>query len=395
MKVSVIVPIYNAEPFLEKCIDSVLKQTYLDFELILVDDGSGDRSGSICDAFAQKDDRIRVIHKKNEGLISARITGLQMAKCEYIAFVDADDWVEDSFLERLVNPMENVGPDIVISGCIIEVEGRSDKITNLIPSGIYDEKQLKTAIIPKMLCSKAFYQFGILPYMWNKLFRRDILEACYVDIDTKIYDGEDVAVVYPYLLLVKRAVVIEDCMYHYRIHENSMTAKKKDSFYENVSRLYLHLNRQFEASEYYALMLPQLKQYLKWMVWHGLSEEERERERRKRQYCFPFGKVAGGSEIILYGAGDVGIKYYQQLKKVDYCSLISWVDRKYCELAAQGLPVESPSVIPAKNYDYIVIAIADARIREEIKMYLLDIGVKDVQIIMGEEEKGEFDWGNF
>ncbi len=382
MKISVIVPIYNAESFLEKCIDSILKQTYIGFELILVDDGSWDRSGSICDEFSKKDDRIQVIHKKNEGLICARITGVEAAKGEYVAFVDADDWVEDSFLERLVNPMEDVGADIVVSGCISEIDGRSDKITNLIPSGIYDENQLKTVIVPQMLCYKEFYQFGILPYMWNKLFRRDILRTCYVDIDTKIYDGEDVAVVYPYLLQVKKAVVIEDCLYHYRIHENSMTAKKKDSFYENISRLYLHLNRQFGASEYYDLLLPQLKQYMKWMVWNGLSEEEREME---RQYCFPFGKVAGGSEIILYGAGGVGIRYYQQLKRTDYCRLISWVDRGYSRLAAHGLPVESPGVIPLKKYDYIVIAVANAEIREEIKMYLLDIGIKEVQIVMGEE----------
>ena len=138
MKISVIVPIYNAESFLEKCIDSILKQTYIGFELILVDDGSWDRSGSICDEFSKKDDRIQVIHKKNEGLICARITGVEAAKGEYVAFVDADDWVEDSFLERLVNPMEDVGADIVVSGCISEIDGRSDKITNLIPTVIYD-----------------------------------------------------------------------------------------------------------------------------------------------------------------------------------------------------------------------------------------------------------------
>ena len=120
---------------------------------------------------------------------------------------------------------------------------------------------------------------------------------------------------------------------------------------------------------------------MKRMIWLGLSEEEREKE---RQYCFPFGKVACGADIILYGAGGVGIRYYQQIKKTNYCNIVSWADKKYLGLAEQGIPVESPSLIPLKKYDCIVIANANAKIREEIKAYLLGKGVSEEKIVMGE-----------
>ncbi len=383
IKVSVVLPVYNGEQYLEKSIVSVLSQTYMNFELIIVNDGSTDGSGSVCDKFSKKDSRIKVVHKKNEGLICARITGIEAASGSYIAFVDADDWVDETFLEHLIKPVEAAGADIVISGCISEVNGISIRTPNLIPAGIYEKNMLEEIFYPKMLWYKGFYQFGIQPYLCTKFFRKGLLEKCYMDMDTRIYDGEDVAVVYPYLLCAKKAVVIKDCMYHYRIHENSMSAKKGEGFYENICRLYIYLNQQFKASSYYDVLLPQLNQYMRRMLWIGMPKEDKEKE---QQFCFPFGKIEPGSDIVLYGAGGVGIKYYQQLKRTKYCNIVSWVDKRYFEFAAYGASVESPDVVCSKKYDSIVIANAEAGIREEIKKYLIDLGVREEQIVMGEQE---------
>ena len=105
--ISVIVPIYNVEPYLRRCVDSLLGQTYADFEVILVDDGSPDNCGAICDMYEARDDRVRVIHKPNGGLSDARNAGLEIARGEYIAFVDSDDWVTPDYLERMLEAMQH------------------------------------------------------------------------------------------------------------------------------------------------------------------------------------------------------------------------------------------------------------------------------------------------
>ena len=362
MNISVIVPIYNGELYVEKCINSILAQTNRCFELVLVDDGSTDNSGKICETFAEKDSRVKVIHKKNAGLINARITGIEAAKNELISFVDADDWIDEMFLERMAAVLEDENADIVISGCMAEKCGFSRTIENLI---------------------SGFYEFGVMPYMCNKMFRRKFLKSCYFNIDTKIYDGEDVAVVYPYLLFSKKVVVIDDPMYHYRLHENSMTNKRDRGFYENVSRLYLHLNKAFMASKHYEVMGPQLDEYMRMMIWKGTPAEVRG---KTEQYFFPFARVLQNSDIILYGAGEVGKKYYQQIMRTKYCRIVSWVDRDYMELSAQGLSVEAPETILKYTFDYIVIANVKDKIRNEIKSYLISRGVREEMIVMGEEE---------
>lgn len=383
MNISVIVPIYNGELYVEKCINSILIQTNRSFELILVDDGSTDNSGKICEAFAEKDSRVKVIHKKNGGLIDARITGIEAAKNDLISFVDADDWIDEVFLERMAAVLEDKNADIVISGCMAEKCGFSRTIENLVSPGVYEGDKLINGFFPRMLYYKGFYEFGVMPYMCNKMFRRELLKSSYLNIDTKIYDGEDVAVVYPYLLSSKKVVVIDDPMYHYRIHENSMTNKRDRGFYENVSRLYLHLNKAFKASKYYEVMGPQLDEYMRMMIWKGTPAEVRG---KTEQYFFPFARVLQNSDIILYGAGEVGKKYYQQIVRTKYCRIVSWVDKNFVELWAQGLSVEDPETVLEHKFDYIIIANMKDKIRNEIKSYLISHGVKEEMIVMGEEE---------
>ena len=263
IKISVVVPIYNAGKYLQICLNSIINQTYQNFEAILVDDGSTDDSGLICDQLAGQDERIQVIHKRNEGLICARKTGLMAAHGEYIAFVDADDWVDADFLETGVRRMEYEKADIVITGCIRENGVCPEIVQNRIGSGIFDVLGLANEVYPRMLHYEAFYEFGILPYIWNKFYKKQLLELCYEDIDTRIYDGEDVAVVYPYLLKVQKAVITEDAKYHYRIHSESMTANRREDYYENTARLYLRLASKFQETAYCQCMMPQLDSYMR------------------------------------------------------------------------------------------------------------------------------------
>lgn len=131
--ISVIVPIYRVERYLSKCVESILNQTYRHLEIILVDDGSPDGSGAICDEFAEKDSRIRVIHKENGGLSDARNAGIQVAGGEYLAFVDGDDWIEPDMYEAMLGLTEKYGAKLVCAGRYDENDSTGEMVIGLCP----------------------------------------------------------------------------------------------------------------------------------------------------------------------------------------------------------------------------------------------------------------------
>ena len=140
---SVIVPVYNAEKDLDRCVNSILNQTYRDIEVILVDDGSPDNSPCICDGFSHKDSRVRVIHKENGGVSTARNAGLDAAQGDYIAFVDSDDFIEPDMYEKMMNIAEKYSCDVVMCDCIKDFGKHSEIYTHNIKEGFYDLKKLK------------------------------------------------------------------------------------------------------------------------------------------------------------------------------------------------------------------------------------------------------------
>ena len=151
---SIIVPVYNVGSFLPKCINSIISQTFTDFELILVDDGSTDNSVEICDAAAKKDSRVRVIHKENGGVVSARKAGLSVAVGKYAGYVDGDDWIDKHMYEHMVNAMEKYNCDMVM--CDVEHENKSVPLSSgsthiNISGGYYNREQLKNSVFPKRI----------------------------------------------------------------------------------------------------------------------------------------------------------------------------------------------------------------------------------------------------
>ncbi len=359
------------------CLESIRNQTYQSFDVTLVDDGSEDKSGTICDQFALRDKRFHVIHKKNEGLISARKTGIAAAKGDYIAFVDADDWIDPDFLESSVCRMEQEAADIVMAGCIREKDTCQETVQNRIAAGIYSGLGLMQEIYPRMLHYEGFYEFGILPYIWNKIYKKKILYSCYRDIDTSIYDGEDVAVVYPYLLKAHKIVIIEDAKYHYRIHGKSMTANRKTDYYENTARLYLYLVSEFRKTANFECMMPQLDQYMRMMVWQGKPDGFIE----STKVIFPFKEVPCGASVILYGAGYAGRIFHHQLVQSGYCTIAAWVDKAFQREELRQMGVVGMEVLHTAAYDFVVLAVIDMDIAAEITDQLLSYGVSREKII--------------
>jgi len=179
-KISVIVPVYNVENYLEKCIDSILTQTYKNTEILIIDDGSTDNSGEICDRLSEKDERITVLHKPNGGLSDARNAGLELATGDYISFVDSDDYLEPDFLKILAESLERTGADV--SACryrMVWENGDSKSIGN-------DGKTVEyTGDGP---LAEYLYGVNVDPFVWNKLYKREIIGST---IFIKGITGED------------------------------------------------------------------------------------------------------------------------------------------------------------------------------------------------------------
>ena len=148
---SIIVPVYKTEQYLSICVESILGQTHEDLELLLVDDGSPDRCGAICDDYAARDSRVKVIHKENGGVCSARNAGLDAAQGEYIAFVDSDDWIEPDMYTSMMKKVEDYGCDVVLCDCVKDSPGQSFLYTHPIRAGFYDRVELEKGYFPHLL----------------------------------------------------------------------------------------------------------------------------------------------------------------------------------------------------------------------------------------------------
>ncbi len=180
--VSVIVPIYNAEKSIGKCIESILKQSLENIELILINDGSNDLSGSICDKYALKDNRIIVIHKNNEGVAATRMIGINIARGKYSIQVDSDDWIESSMLKDLYDKATKENADVVICDFISDYEDKKHQRYHVQqPSGLKNEDIIKNLLMGEK----------IKPYCWNKLIRHACYSKYNIQIPSDISHGED------------------------------------------------------------------------------------------------------------------------------------------------------------------------------------------------------------
>lgn len=336
---SVIVTVYNIESYLGDCLDSIINQTYKKLEIILIDDGSCDKSGNICDEYALRDMRIKVLHKENEGLVAARKSGIVMATGELVAYVDGDDWLETDYYEKLMNLYKKNNADVVMSGCIKETVKKQVFLENNLSEGYYEKSSLIHFIYPQMLYFEGFYKFGIQQYLWNKLYKRELLEKYQLKVDDAISNGEDVACLFPLLLEAESIEVSNIFGYHYRIHTQSMTAKLNEDYPLAINRLYQYLKEAFNCTVYVNLMERQLLMYYTYMttMLARYVLGVRMIPEFQYQYNFPFSKIRQGSNIFLLMGGKKGDDYLVQLQRTKLCNLVDYLTIKefgncFCQL---------------------------------------------------------------
>ena len=222
---SVIIPVYNVEPYLRECIDSALSQTFADFELIIVDDGSPDKCGSIIDEYAKRDSRIRVIHKPNGGLSSARNAGLDIATGKYIYFCDSDDVMLSTLLETVYPEMESGYDMVVFNNHVIPPKEKKQKllIQERTKITLENDEDRYRFIIGPLRRAKIRWE------VWNRCFRREVIEKWHIRFaDNNSIFAEDFYFVFCYVAHISKILLIPDILYDYRIRDDSIMAKKRD-----------------------------------------------------------------------------------------------------------------------------------------------------------------------
>ncbi|SUP39463.1 glycosyltransferase family 2 protein [Veillonella criceti] len=215
-KISVIVPVYKVEKYIHECVDSILNQTYKNLEVILVDDGSPDNCGKICDEYAIKDKRVKVIHKKNGGLSDARNAGIEEAKGEVISFIDSDDYIDASMFSNMIEYLEDNDLDMVCADTFI-VRGNRKRYKlhynkNIIYDGIIALNKILSGRIDNSAC--------------NKIYKREIIADIRFPIGRKY---EDVATIYKYVFNAKRVGYLSQAVYYYRKISTSITGSSFNS----------------------------------------------------------------------------------------------------------------------------------------------------------------------
>ena len=222
---SVIVPVYNVEPYLRECADSILAQTFPDFEMILVDDGSPDGCPAICDGYAAKDPRVSVIHRPNGGLAQARLSGLKQAKADYVCFVDSDDYVTPDWLETVHALIEQYDPDLVIHGYVRKMpDGRIVPEPQPPAPGCFDRERLEREIFPYMVSNAPGEEYGmpLFPaFLCTKPGKRELYLRYYLK-DERIRTMEDMPMMYEVIYHAQSVVFSDAPLYIYRKRDGSI-----------------------------------------------------------------------------------------------------------------------------------------------------------------------------
>lgn len=234
--VSIIIPVFNTEKYLSTCVNSVIQQTYKNLEIILIDDGSTDRSGVICDQYAEADKRIKVIHKDNEGLGLSRNVGIRFCKGEYLMFLDSDDYIDPDMIKEMLRICQKYQADLCITGFYRVSEDGSVIACRKYHEEIFDTAQVKSNLLPRMIGSKPDQKDAVYSMAWGKLYSTVSIKSSHAFFQSeRIVKAEDIAFQIDYLSNVKKAVISEKCFYRHRENSGSITViNRKDHLQDSV-----------------------------------------------------------------------------------------------------------------------------------------------------------------
>ena len=245
-KISIIIPVYNVEMYLDQCLQSVINQTYSNLEIIIIDDGSTDQSGTICDDYAERDDRIVLIHQQNAGLSSARNVGIVNVTGDYVMYVDSDDWLDTDMIEKMYQVSDREDADIVVSSFIYQNVEKNHFVI------VQDEKTYNAADAIRAICTDK----KLKNFAWGKLLRRKLIEGIRFPDGKKF---EDICTMYRYFQRANKVVQIQNCFYHYRVRTSGISRTKTvDNAIERIDSHILRYDNLKDDAELVPILISQM-----------------------------------------------------------------------------------------------------------------------------------------
>lgn len=357
--ISIIVPIYNAMPYFKECLKSICNQTYKNIEIVLVDDGSTDESGKYCDEIALLDNRIKVYHGVNKGLVLARQFGIEKSSGDYFIFVDSDDIVDCNLVEKLVTEIKNVRPSIILFGLVEESGSTRVYKNNYFAEGYYDKCSIENEVLPEMITGDKFFSFHILPNFVCKCVKKEWYNACYKKVSANVRYGEDADLTYQIIPQAASLSIINIYPYHYIKHQESMVS----GYVEEAEILSLEndIRNTFLQIGIYDLLEDQLLRYFSFVRMVKQPETVLDVEVLKKY------------SIALYGAGSSG----QSMKRMLVTNIVLWVDKNYLEYQKRKLDIKQLEELGSTNYKYdvILIAITNEAVCQDIIKKLRENGI--------------------
>lgn len=372
--ISIIVPIYNAENYLYRCLDSIINQTYAKLQIILVDDGSTDSSGEICEQYAKNDARIEVIHTINKGVICARKTGVKAAKGKYVGFVDSDDYIDNDYYEKLYICAEKNNAEMVQTGYKEQFENVVIR-NHYVKNGSILLIEKREDRIDKYLGNVESMEYDINNSLWNKLIFKDILESAIDKIPDYQSYGEDLICISLCLREINKIVFLEGTGYHYIRRTDSITSnedmlllKKKCELYETILKLF--------STE------PKSIACLKRRILHTIAEGWSEMTGvHVLRYYFNEMELIQNKKVVIYGAGAVGKDYYIQMRLNKELEVVAIVDKNFEYKNFEYSQVVGVDQLFRLKYDVIIIAVLNRTLSENIRKELISLGIDDSKII--------------
>ncbi|MEY8494218.1 glycosyltransferase [Lachnospiraceae bacterium 29-91] len=374
--ISVIVPIYNTKKYINECLDSIVYQSYSNFQIILIDDGSTDGSGEICDEYAKRDKRIKVVHQRNMGLVNARKKGLYEAEGDYIYYVDSDDWIDKNVIEKFMSLVDTTDLDMISVGIKREYgSGKTQIDLESFESGFYNNEEIREKLIPHLISTDKFFEWGQHLTYWHYLIKKKLLQKNLIKVNDQIRMAEDVACVYPCILDSNNIYINCGVYYHYRQRSDSMKWTQRPDEYVNLQKVYHVLKDKFLVQKEKQELMKKAKYLLLFEILTSVPEKM-----LFKVNTFPYNDFPYNSKIIVYGAGLFGNMVVNALQHNHYADIIAWVDNNYMKYQKEGVQVLSPEKLKILEYDYIILAVIRADIRENIRssLYRNNISIKKI-----------------
>lgn len=382
-KISVIIPVYNGETHLSRCIESVRMQTHKNLQIILIDDGSMDNSLVICQQFAQLDPRIEVYHTENRGLVAARKYGLTLATGAYIGFTDADDYIDAEMFYILLQKIIETDADFVHSGYIEEIGDIQKNVYDFDESIInMGDTYCRNNILKKYILGRKDENY-ISSSIWSKLFKREFIKKCYSPLPNEQQYGEDLLCLCRCILESHRIVLIKKAMYHYVIGENTLSHLKYDEYMIKEVRLWNCFINILQEYNCYEFLKGSAYYFLKNRMIDVISADSSIKIPIPQFYYKDLDLIRH-KKIVIFGAGKVGRDYYTQISKYQYCEIAAWIDSNWYEYHFDYAEVVNIEKVLSIQWDLVIIAVKDKVIGMEIMDLLVKMGV-DIEKINWQE----------